>query len=82
VELLANIKSAKKRILVNNKKAERNKSNKTGVKTAIKKVNTAIEANDAAAAKEALTDAISKIEKATSFVPITAALKLSTPLSI
>lgn len=66
MELLANIKSAKKRILVNNKKAERNKANKTGVKTAIKKINAAIEANDAATAKEALIDAISKIEKAAS----------------
>jgi len=63
---LANIKSAKKRILVNNKKAELNKSVKSGVKTAVKKVNVAIEANDAAAAKEALINAISKIEKATS----------------
>ncbi len=63
---MANIKSAKKRILVNNKKAEQNKSIKSGVKTAVKKVIVAIDANDAAAAKEALTIAISKIEKATS----------------
>ena len=35
---MANIKSAKKRILVNRTKAERNKSVKSGVKTAIKKV--------------------------------------------
>lgn len=66
MELLANIKSAKKRILVNNKAAERNKSIRTGVKTAVKKVYAAIEANDVAAAKEALTNATSKIEKATS----------------
>ena len=63
---MANIKSAKKRILVNQKKADLNKSVKTGVKTAIKKVHAAIEANDVATAKIALTDAISKIEKATS----------------
>ena len=40
---MANIKSAKKRILVNRTKAERNKSVKSGVKTAIKKVYAAIE---------------------------------------
>ena len=34
---LANIKSAKKRILVNRTKAERNKSIRSAVKTAIKK---------------------------------------------
>ncbi len=34
---MANIKSAKKRILVNKTKADRNKAIKSGVKTAIKK---------------------------------------------
>ena len=34
---MANIKSAKKRILVNRTKADRNKAIKSGVKTAIKK---------------------------------------------
>jgi small subunit ribosomal protein S20 len=47
---MANIKSAKKRILVNKTKADRNKAIKSGVKTAIKKVYTAIEANDKEAA--------------------------------
>jgi len=61
---VANIKSAKKRILVNNAKAERNKAIKSGVKTAIKKVKVAIEANDAAAAKEALVAATTIIDKA------------------
>ena len=51
---MANIKSAKKRILVNRTKADRNKAIKSGVKTAVKKVNAAIEANDKAAAVEAL----------------------------
>ena len=41
---LANIKSAKKRILVNRTKAERNKAIKSGVKTAIKKVEAAVTA--------------------------------------
>ena len=62
---MANIKSAKKRILVNKTKADRNKAIKSGVKTAIKKVNAAIEANDKAAASEALTKAVSAIDKAT-----------------
>ena len=46
---MANIKSAKKRILVNRTKAERNKAIRSGVKTAIKKVHAAIEANDKSA---------------------------------
>lgn len=61
---LANIKSAKKRILVNRTKAERNKSIKSGVKTAIKKVEAAAVANDKAAATAALLNATSVIDKA------------------
>jgi len=61
---LANIKSAKKRILVNQTKAARNKSIKSSVKTAIKKVELAVEQNDAEAAKAALPDAISAIDRA------------------
>ncbi|MCR5632685.1 MAG: 30S ribosomal protein S20 [Eubacterium sp.] len=61
---MANIKSAKKRILVSKKREMRNKSIKSEVKTVIKKVEAAIEAGDQAAAKEALTLAISKISKA------------------
>ena len=38
---MANIKSAKKRILVNRTKAERNKSIRSAVKTSIKKVEAA-----------------------------------------
>ena len=60
---MANIKSAKKRILVNRTKAERNKSVKSGVKTAIKKVYAAVEANDKEAAKAALTAATSALDK-------------------
>ncbi|MBS5484951.1 MAG: 30S ribosomal protein S20, partial [Eubacterium sp.] len=45
---MANIKSAKKRILVNQTKYERNKSVKSAVKTAVKKVEAAVEANDKA----------------------------------
>ena len=53
---MANIKSAKKRILVNAKKAARNKAAKSAVKTQIKKVNAAIEAGDKAAAAQELSN--------------------------
>ena len=61
---MANIKSAKKRILVNRTKAARNKSIKSATKTAIKKVYAAIEAKDREAAKAALLAATSTIDKA------------------
>ena len=61
---MANIKSAKKRILVDRRNAERNKAIKSTVKTAIKKVDAAIAANDKAAATEALKAAITDIDKA------------------
>lgn len=61
---MANIKSAKKRILVNETKAARNKAIKSKVKTAVKKVEAAIEAKDAATAKTALRAAIVEITKA------------------
>ena len=61
---MANIKSAKKRILVTETKTARNKSIKSKVKTAIKKVDAAVVAKDAVAAKEALKAAISEINKA------------------
>ena len=61
---MANIKSAKKRILVNQTKADRNKAIKSGVKTAVKKVSAAVEAGDKAAASAALLAATSAIDKA------------------
>ena len=61
---MANIKSAKKRILVNRTKAARNKSIKSGVKTAIKNVEKAVLAKDKAAADSALLNATSVIDKA------------------
>ncbi|MBQ9512234.1 MAG: 30S ribosomal protein S20 [Lachnospiraceae bacterium] len=61
---MANIKSAKKRILVNQKKAARNQHVKSGVKTAIKKVRVAIEAGDKEAAAKELIAATSAIDKA------------------
>ena len=63
---MANIKSAKKRILVNRTRADRNKAIKSSVKTAIKKVYAAIETGDKAAAQAALVAATSEIDKATS----------------
>ena len=63
---MANIKSAKKRILVNQTKAERNKAIKSSVKTAFKKVRVAIEAQDKEAAKAALLNATTVIDKAAS----------------
>ena len=63
---MANIKSAKKRILVTETRAARNKSIRSEVKTAIKQVEAAVAANDKDAAKAALTVAISTIESASS----------------
>ena len=63
---MANIKSAKKRILVSERNAEKNKAIKSSVKTAIKKVYAAIEANDKAAADAALVNATKTIDMATS----------------
>ena len=63
---MANIKSAKKRVRTSEKRAAANKSVKTGVKTATKKVYAAIDAGDKAAATSALNSAISSIEKAES----------------
>jgi small subunit ribosomal protein S20 len=63
---LANIKSAKKRILVNRTKADRNKAIKSGVKTAIKKVYAVIATGDKEAAKAELIAATKTIEMAAS----------------
>ena len=61
---MANIKSAKKRILVTETKAARNKAIKSKVKTAVKKVEAAVAAKDAETAKTALRAAIVEISKA------------------
>ena len=63
---MANIKSAKKRILVTEKRTARNKSIKSAVKTSIKKVEAAIAAKDKEAATTALVSATSVISKAES----------------
>jgi small subunit ribosomal protein S20 len=77
---LANIKSAKKRVLTTKTRTERNKAIKSRVKTYIKKVDAAVAAGDKAAAQEALPVAIAEISKATSkgiFHKNTAARKVS-----
>jgi len=77
---MANIKSAKKRILVSKKKEMRNKSIKSKVKTLVKKVDAAIEAGNKAEAEAALQVAISEISKAASkgiYHKNTAARKIS-----
>ncbi len=63
---MANIKSQKKRILTNEKARMRNKAVKSGVKTAIKKVHTAVDAGDAAAALAAALEASTLLDKAAS----------------
>jgi hypothetical protein len=63
---LANIKSAKKRIKVAAARTERNKAIKSKVKTAIKKVNSAVVAKDKELASTALHDAVVELTKATS----------------
>lgn len=61
---MANIKSAKKRIIVTATKTERNKAIRSQVKTAIKKVETAVTAGDKEVATAALASATSVISKA------------------
>ena len=77
---LANIKSAKKRILVIETKTLRNKMIKSKVKTMIKNVETAIANGDKAAAEANLKVATSEISKAASkgiFHKNTASRKIS-----
>jgi len=61
---LANIKSAKKRVLVSKRNYDRNKAIKSSVKTAIKKVEAAVAAADKEAAAAALLEATATIDKA------------------
>jgi len=63
---VANIKSQKKRVLTNEKARQRNKAVKSALKTAIKKVDTAIEAGDAEGAKAAALEASALLDKAAS----------------
>ena len=60
---MPNIKSAKKRVLVNKTKAARNKSTNSALKTAIKKANAAIDTN-AVDKAEVVNAAFAKIDQA------------------
>lgn len=60
---MPNIKSAKKRVLVNATKQARNKSNNSALKTAIKKANAAIE-NNAEDKAAVVAYAVKKIDQA------------------
>lgn len=62
---MANIKSAKKRVLVAARNTERNVAFKTSIKTAIKKALAAVEA-DEAALKSALSNVYKLCDKAVS----------------
>ena len=80
VNELANIKSAKKRILVIETKTLRNKMVKSKVKTLVKKVDAAIAAGDKNAAAASLKAAVVAIDKAAAkgiFHKNTAARKVS-----
>ncbi|MCI8331906.1 MAG: 30S ribosomal protein S20 [Clostridiales bacterium] len=61
---MANIKSAKKRILVNATKAAQNKAFKTALKTSCKKLKAAVDAGDKAAAEAAYKEAVVMTDKA------------------
>ena len=61
---MPNIKSSKKRVIVNNKKAEANKSIRSEVKTSIKKVEAFIKNKQFDDAKVALSNAYKVIDSA------------------
>ncbi|WP_294351127.1 30S ribosomal protein S20 [uncultured Clostridium sp.] len=61
---MANIKSAKKRILVTEKKTARNRMVKSALKTAIKKFEAAVSANNAEEAKELFSKATKALDMA------------------
>lgn len=64
MNIVANLKNAKKRILVNKKKEVRNNNYEASIKTAIKKTERAIARKDKDLAKENLAVAIKRIDKA------------------
>lgn len=61
---MANIKSAKKRIKVIEKKTLVNKMNKSALKTSIKKFLTAVDSKDKAAATVSYAEAVKKVDQA------------------
>lgn len=63
---MPNIKSAKKRVAVIEKKTSQNKMIKSSVKTAIRKFNAVLAAGDVAAAEKLLPETVSVIDSAAS----------------
>lgn len=63
---MPNIKSAKKRVVVTEKKNSQNKMIKSSVKTAIKKFNAVLAAGDIEAAEKLLPETVSVIDSAAS----------------
>ena len=63
---MPNIKSAKKRVIVNNKKTEQNKIIRTNLKTVCKKINAMISENKLEEAKAFLPEVFSTIDSACS----------------
>ncbi|MCI9009596.1 MAG: 30S ribosomal protein S20 [Clostridia bacterium] len=63
---MPNIKSAKKRVLVTEKKAQQNKAIKSALKTQIKKFLAAINANDKELANSLYPETVSAIDSAVS----------------
>ena len=63
---MPNIKSAKKRVLVNQKKTEQNKNIRSGVRTEIKKIEALIKENKFEEAKSLLPHAFALIDSAAS----------------
>ena len=61
---MANLKNAKKRVLVNEKKRERNNNYLASAKTAVKNVVRAVAKKDKKEAQESLKIAIKRIDKA------------------
>ena len=61
---MANIKSAKKRVLVIEKKTMRNKAIKSALKTQVKKFLTAVEAGDKEVATKLFPETVSTIDSA------------------
>lgn len=60
---MANIKSAEKRILQNERRRERNRAFRSRMRTAVKRLRTAIDSGDAEAAKELLPTTLQVIDE-------------------
>ena len=61
---MPNIKSAKKRVLINSAKAAQNKAQKSALKTQLKKFDVAVSAGDAAAAAGVYADTVKAVDQA------------------